>query len=79
VTQRRPLAYAQLALAAVALVGTVLAWVAAGSSEVVAPVTAGEPSQTTVVYDPGLIALALLLATVAGVLAVAGVARLRSR
>jgi hypothetical protein len=30
------------------------------------------------VYDPGLIALALILATLGGVLAVAGVARLRS-
>jgi NO-binding membrane sensor protein with MHYT domain len=39
----------------------------------------GEPMTASVVYNPPLVALSLLLATVAGVLAVIGVARLRRR
>jgi hypothetical protein len=73
----RTLAILQLVLAGAAAAGAVLTWLAAGSVELVAPILAGEPSKSTVVYDPGLIALALILATVAGVLAVAGVVRLR--
>jgi hypothetical protein len=74
----RTLAILQLVLAGAAAAGAVLTWLAAGSVELVAPILAGEPSKSTVVYDPGLIALALILATLGGVLAVAGVARLRS-
>jgi hypothetical protein len=73
------LALVQLVLAGAAATGAVSAWVAAGSLEVVAPVLAGEPSKSSVVYQPGLIALALILATVAGLLAVAGLVRLRAR
>jgi hypothetical protein len=76
--KNRTLAILQLVLAGAAAAGAVLSWLAAGSAELVAPVLAGEPSRPTVVYDPGLIALALVLATVGGVLAVAGAVRLRS-
>jgi hypothetical protein len=69
----------ELVLAAVAAVGGVVSWLAARSVEVAAPVVAGEPAKSTMVYDPSLIALALALATIAGVLAVLGVARLRRR
>ena len=51
--------------------------IAARSTVVVAPVLDGEPMTTSVVYSPPLLVLSLFLATVAGVLAVLGVARLR--
>ena len=76
--KNRTLAILQLVLAAAAAAGGVLTWLAAGSVEVVAPILVGEPQRSTVVYAPGMIALALILATVAGVLAVAGLVRLRS-
>lgn len=76
--KNRTFAIFQLVLAAAAAGGTVLTWLAAGSLEAVAPVLDGEPTKSTVVYDPGLIASALILATLTGVLAVTGVARLRS-
>jgi hypothetical protein len=44
---------------------------------VVAPVLDGEPKTTSVVYSPPLLVLSLFLATVAGVLAVVAIARLR--
>jgi hypothetical protein len=46
---------------------------------VVAPVLEGEPQTTSVVYSPPLLGLSLFLATVAGVFAVLGIARLRRR
>ena len=67
----------ELVLAAVALIGCVLSWLAADSTADVAPVISGEPSKTSTVYDPSLITLSLLLFTIAGVLLVLGVARLR--
>jgi NO-binding membrane sensor protein with MHYT domain len=76
--KNRTFAILQLMLAGAAAAGGVLTWLAAGSLELVAPIIAGEPQKSTVVYDPGLIALALILATVAGVLAVAGIVRLRT-
>ena len=48
-----------------------------GSNVVVAPVLSGEPQTTSVQYSPPLLVLSLFLATVAGVLAVTGIARLR--
>jgi hypothetical protein len=57
----------------------VLSWLAASSTVVVAPVLEGEPQTTSVVYSPPLLGLSLLLATVAGVLAVLGLAGLRRR
>ena len=67
----------ELLLAVVAAVGSVLSWLAASSTVVVAPVLDGEPQTTSVIYSPPLLVLSLLLATVAGVLAVLGVARVR--
>jgi hypothetical protein len=67
----------ELVLAAVAMIGCVLSWLAADSTADVAPVIAGEPAKTSTVYDPSLITLSLLLVTIAGVLLVLGVARLR--
>jgi hypothetical protein len=67
----------ELVLAAVAAIGCVLCWLAAGSTADVAPIISSEPSKTATVYDPALITLSLFLATVAGVLVVLGVARLR--
>jgi hypothetical protein len=69
----------ELVLAVVAAVGCVLSWLAAESTVVVAPVLDGEPQTTSIVYSPPLLVLALTLATVAGVLAVVGIARLRRR
>lgn len=70
-------AIVELVLAAAAVIGSVASWLSARSTEAVAPVIPGEPSKSAVVYDPSMISLALLLATVAGVLIVLGVARLR--
>jgi hypothetical protein len=67
----------ELLLAVVAAAGCVLCWLAASSTIEVAPVLEGEPMTTSVVYSPLLLALSLLLATVAGVLVVVGTARLR--
>jgi hypothetical protein len=69
----------ELALAVVAVVGCVLSWLGARETVVVAPVLSGEPQTTSVIYSPPLLVLSLLLAAVAGVLAVVGVARLRRR
>ena len=69
----------ELVLAVVAAVGCVLSWLGASSTVVVAPVLDGEPQTMSVVYSPPLLVLSLLLATVAGVLAVVGIARLRRR
>jgi hypothetical protein len=67
----------ELALALAAAVGCVLSWLSAGSTVVVAPVLNGEPKTTSVVYSPPLLVLSLILATVAGALAVVAIARLR--
>lgn len=73
----RPRAIVELLLAGLAAAGCVASWQAARATVVVAPVLAGEPQTTAVIYAPPLIVTALLLATVAGVLTVLGVARLR--
>jgi hypothetical protein len=67
----------ELLVAVAAAVGCVLSWLAASSTVVVAPVLEGEPQTTSVVYSPPLLVLSLLLAAVAGVLAVIGIAGLR--
>lgn len=66
-----------LVLAVAAAVGSVLSWLAAATTVEVPPIIEGEPMTMSVVYSAPLLSLALLLATVAGVLAVLGVARLR--
>ena len=67
----------ELALAVVAAIGAVLSWFGAQSAVTVAPILEGEPQTTSVAFSPPMLALMLLLATVAGVLAVDGLARLR--
>ena len=64
-------------MAVLAAVGCVVSWLAASSTVAVAPVLEGEPQTTSVVYSAPLLVLSLLLATVAGVLAVVGISRLR--
>lgn len=73
----RIVAAGALAAALLAAIGSVLSWLAASSLADVAPVIPGEPAKTSVIYDPSLITLSLLLATLAGVLAVVGTARWR--
>ena len=68
----------ELVVAVIAAVGCVLSWLAASSTVTVAPVLDGEPPTTSVVYSPPLLVLSLLLAAVAGVLAVFGIAGLRN-
>jgi hypothetical protein len=69
----------ELVLACAAFVGALLSWSAAHHTVAVAPIADGQPSTTSLVYDPQLLMLALILLTSAGVLAVAGIARLRRR
>jgi len=76
VTGRRR-AVLELVLAVAAAVGGVASWVRAESTVVIAPIANGEPSTTSVVYSAPLLFLAFVLGTLAGVLAVVGVARWR--
>jgi hypothetical protein len=76
VTGRRR-AVLELVLAVAAAVGCVASWVRAESTVVIAPIANGEPSTTSVVYYAPLLFLAFVLGTLAGVLAVVGVARWR--
>jgi hypothetical protein len=76
VTGRRR-AVLELVLAVAAAVGGVASWVRAESTVVIAPIANGEPSTTSVVYYAPLLFLAFVLGTLAGVLAVVGVARWR--
>jgi hypothetical protein len=71
--------FVQLVAALVAAVGAVLCWARVRSLVDIAPVTEGQPRTVSVVYDPPLMVLALLLATIAGVLVILGVAGLRRR
>ena len=73
--QRR--AIVELVLAVVAAAGSVFTWLAAQWTVAVAPILAGEPPTTSVVFSPPRVFLALLLAMIAGILAVVGIARLR--
>ncbi|OBK25672.1 hypothetical protein A5634_26075 [Mycobacterium asiaticum] len=67
----------ELILAGAALVATGFSWVQTRSTIAVAPVAEGQPATFSVVYDAPQLVLTLLLATVAGILAVIGLARLR--
>lgn len=68
---------AQLLVAAMAAVGAVLAWVRVASTVDVPPIADGQPATVSVVYHPPMLVLVLVLATVAGVLTVLGVAGMR--
>ncbi len=70
-------AVVELVVAGIAVLGCGLSWWNAQRVVAVAAVTEGEPVTTSVVYNPQLVLLALLLATAAGVLTVLGTARLR--
>jgi multisubunit Na+/H+ antiporter MnhB subunit len=67
----------ELVLAVAAAAGSVFTWLAAHWTVTLGPILAGEPSMTSVVYSPPRVLLALLLAAIAGILAVVGIARLR--
>lgn len=54
-----------------------MSWSHARDTVVVPPIADGQPDTVSVVYDPQLLLLTLVLATVAGVLTVVGTARLR--
>jgi hypothetical protein len=76
VTARLPAVLA-LVLACAAAAGCVISWLGVRSTVTIAPVAAGQPATTSVVYDPPLLLLTLLLAAVAGILTVIGATRLR--
>lgn len=77
IVRERRRATVELVLAVVAAAGAVGSWFAARSMVTVAPILPNEPQTTSVALSPPMLALTLLLATVAGVLAVVGVARRR--
>ena len=68
---------AQLVLAVAAAAGAALSWAQVRSLVEVAPVTEGQPATVSVVYDPPMMMVTLVLVTAAGVLAILGIAGLR--
>ncbi|WP_445167111.1 hypothetical protein ACTXG7_25340 [Mycolicibacterium sp. Dal123E01] len=66
----------QVLVAVLALAGAVAAGLQSRTVVAVAPVAEGQPSTTSLAYDPPLMMLTWLLVTVAGVLVVLGVAGL---
>jgi hypothetical protein len=66
----------ELGVACAALAGVALCWLHSRRTVIIAPIADGQPSTTSLVYEPQLLLLTMLLAIVAGVLAVVGVARL---
>jgi hypothetical protein len=70
-------AVVELATAGVAVLGCAISLSGVRSTVAAGPVADGQPVTTSVVYDPPLLLLALLLAAAAGVLGVAGIAGLR--
>lgn len=75
----RTRALLELCLALAALVACGVSWMYTRSTVAVAPVADGQPATTSVVYHPQQLMLTLLLAAIAGMLAVVGTARLRLR
>ncbi len=69
-------ALVELVLACAALVAAGVSWVHAHHTVRVAPIADGQPFTTSLVYDPQLLLLTLVLVTTGGVLAVVGAARL---
>ena len=70
-------ALVELGLACAALAGAGVSWSHARHMVGVAPIADGQPFTTSLVFDPQLLLLTLVLVTTAGVLAVVGTARLR--
>jgi len=69
-------ALVELALAGAALVGAGVSWVHARRPVRVAPIADGQPFTTSLVYNPQLLLLTMVLVTAGGVLAVLAIARL---
>jgi len=67
---RRPVI--ELVAAGAAAAAAVWCWFGAQTTVTVAPILPGEPQTTSIAYSPPMLVLMLLLATVAGVLAVVG-------
>ena len=78
VMRQKRRATVELVLAVVAAAGAAWSWFGARSIVTVAPILPDEPQTTSVALSPPMLVLMLLLATVAGVLAVDGIARLRT-
>jgi cell division protein FtsX len=73
-------AFVELGLACAAAVGAGVSWSHARYTQSVAPIADGQPVTTALVYNPQLLLLTLVLVTAAGVVVVAGMARvLRER
>jgi hypothetical protein len=70
-------AVVELLLACAAAVGCAASWSAVRTTVAVAPIVKDQPATTSVIYDPPMLLVTLLLAAVAGMLAVVGIARLR--
>lgn len=70
-------AIVELGLAVATFVGSGVTWSHSHHTVAVAPIADGQPFTTSVVYDPQLLLLTLVLLTSAGLLAVVGAARLR--
>ncbi len=70
-------AVVELLLACAAAVGCAASWSAVRTAVAVAPILKDQPATTSVTYDPSMLLVTLLLAAVAGMLAVVGIARLR--
>lgn len=71
----RSRALLELVLACAALVGAGVSWSHARFTRGVGPVAEGQPYTMSLVYNPQLLLLTMVLAIIAGVLAVVGVAR----
>jgi hypothetical protein len=67
----------ELLLACAAAVGCAASWSSVRTTILVAPVLKDQPVNTSVVYDPSMLLVTLLLAAAAGMLAVIAIARLR--
>jgi hypothetical protein len=63
----------ELVAAVVAAAAAVWCWFGAQTIVTVAPILPGEPQTTSIAHSPPLLVLMLLLATLAGVLAVVGI------
>jgi len=74
---RRYRALVELVLACASFVGAGVSWSHARHTVGVAPIADGQPFTSSLVYDPQLLLLTLVLVTTAGVLAVVGMTRLR--
>jgi hypothetical protein len=67
----------EFGLACAAVVGAVVTWLHSRYPVAVAPIADGQPITMSVAYNPQQLLLTMLLAMLAGVLAVVGAARLR--